>query len=44
MPRWTTAALLAAAVALIALGVLSGEAVDVMQKAVSICFECIGVG
>ena len=38
------AALLAAAVALIALGVWNGGAADVLAKAVRICSECIGLG
>ena len=42
--RWVAAALLAAAVALIGLGIYTGEPEQVAQKAVSVCFECIGVG
>ena len=34
----------AAAVALIGLGIYTGEPAQVAQKAVSVCFECIGVG
>ena len=42
--RLITAALLAAAVLLIALGIWVGEPAEVAQKAVNICLECIGVG
>jgi hypothetical protein len=38
------AALLAAAVLLIVLGVLNGGARDVLAKAAKICSECIGLG
>lgn len=37
-------AVLVLAVILIALGVWQGEAGEVLQKAVHICLECIGVG
>ena len=36
--------LIAAAVALIIVGVLDGGARDVFSKAAHICFECIGIG
>lgn len=38
------AALLAAALLLIVLGVMNGGARDVLAKAVKICSECIGLG
>ncbi len=38
------AALFAAAVLLIVLGVANGGARDAMAKAVRICMECIGIG
>ncbi len=38
------AALFAAALALIVLGVLNGSARDVLAKAIKICSECIGLG
>ena len=38
------AALLVTAVAFLAFGLRRGEAAVVLQKAVNICFECIGLG
>ena len=43
-PRLTRCFLLAAAIALIALGVLNGGMRDVLVKAINICTECIGLG
>lgn len=37
-------ALFLAGLLMIALGLLRGEAVAVMLRAVTICFECIGLG
>jgi len=37
-------ALLTVGVAFIVIGALDGEATAVMQKAVMICMECIGLG
>lgn len=37
-------AALAAALVLIGVGVARGEPLEVMQKAVWICLECIGIG
>lgn len=42
--RWATVLLLAAAVALIGVGIAVGEPAEVAKKAVNICLECIGVG
>jgi len=39
--RW---ALLAAAAGCLAFGLWRGEGAVVLQKAVNICFECIGLG
>lgn len=36
--------LLAAAVVMVAVGLLRQEHLEVMQKAVRICLECIGIG
>lgn len=36
--------LLVVAAALIAVGIAGGGAWDVMNKAIRICFECIGIG
>ncbi len=38
------AAVLLAGIALVAVGVTRGEAAVVLQKAVVICMECIGLG
>lgn len=37
-------ALIAAAVALIILGIFNGSALDVLYKAITVCTECIGLG
>ncbi|MBR2699575.1 MAG: thioredoxin [Clostridia bacterium] len=38
------AVLIAAAVALIVLGIVNGSARDVLYKAIMICTECVGLG
>lgn len=35
---------IAAAVCLIAVGILQGQPIPVMEKAIRICLECIGIG
>ena len=35
---------LAAGIALVVIGVCRGDYLDVMNKAVRICYECIGIG
>ncbi len=42
--RFVTAAIFAVSVGLIAVGVSVGEPAEVLQKAVNICLECIGIG
>lgn len=42
MPAWAIVLVLAAA--LIALGVMQGDELDVWRKASLICYECIGIG
>ena len=42
MPVWAIVLVLAAA--LIALGVMRGDELDVWRKASLICYECIGIG
>lgn len=42
VPVWAIVLVLAAA--LIALGVMQGDELDVWRKASLICYECIGIG
>lgn len=42
--RMVRGGLLAAAIALTAIGIWKKEYLEVMQKAVRICLECIGIG
>lgn len=42
--NWVTVVVLLTAVALVALGISTEEPFDVLQKAIHICLECIGVG
>jgi hypothetical protein len=41
--RWISYLLATAGIILILVGLARGEAADVMQKAVLICLECIGI-
>lgn len=41
--RWISYVLAGAGVFLVVAGLARGEAADVMQKAVLICLECIGI-
>ena len=43
-PRWAPVFGIAAALALLALGLAAGQDLDVLRKAAAICLECIGVG
>lgn len=42
--KWIRKGLIAAAVILIIAGLLRHDAGDVMNKAIRICYECIGIG
>ena len=37
-------ALFLAGVAMMSLGILRGELVDIMRKGIVVCLECIGIG
>lgn len=39
-----TAALLAVSIALVVAGVMTGEPDTVLNKAINVCMECIGIG
>lgn len=42
--KWIRRVLIAVAVVLIVTGVLRNDVKDVMNKAIRICYECIGIG
>ena len=42
--EFVTGAVILVAIVLIIAGIYIGEPADVLQKAVNICLECIGVG
>ena len=41
--RWITIAVFAIGIALICIGIARGETVTVLNKATSICMQCIGI-
>ena len=43
-PKIIRYVILAAGILLCVLGILRGEPADIMQKAVIVCLECIGIG
>lgn len=44
MKKWASWALLGIALLLIGYGLYRGEAFTVLQKAIYICLECVGIG
>ena len=42
--RWTSLVLLCIGIAMMYIGVHRGEALVVMNKAIRVCMECIGIG
>ena len=42
--KWIRAALLCVGIAFIVIGLVTGEAGIVLDKAIHICLECIGIG
>ncbi len=42
--RWTGIALAAVGILMMAVGIYRGEMAVVLEKAVNICMECIGIG
>ncbi len=44
MPRWSGYVVAVVGLAMMAYGVYRGEMAIVMQKAINICLECIGIG
>jgi len=42
--RTVRAAMIIAALACVALGILRGEVTEIFRKATRVCLECIGVG
>ncbi len=43
-PRWTGMIIAALGIGLMVFGVIRGERDVVLQKAINICLECIGIG
>lgn len=44
MPQWSGLIIAACGIALMLFGIYRGEMTVVLQKAVNICLECIGIG
>lgn len=42
--NWIRGGILAAAAVLLVLGIFQGGHIDVRNKAIHICYECIGIG
>lgn len=43
-PRWVGAAVAVMGLAMMVFGICRGEMAVVLQKAINICLECVGIG